>query len=486
MNKITTLLSIGLSLTLLGCGGGNSSSDTKTPETTKQTIFLPKKIAMEIPSALQKGKEKHDKSSQQKNEEPISSQAYAQLQGEMAQFEEVKKELEVNLIMADQIMGDIEAKCQSTPIGSTCYIPSDELAFNFDDATIKEISQVVGEEFDPSIADQLKSQSISLGETTFREASANEPYQYILTVDMSNFESQFSLESDAKSIQTIKWSKDEKRIYNAYSYESPLSKNEMKLNYETNNQGQQSMSINDSFEEESDSGEFHFNINKLSTNQFEFNSNGKNSFNFDGESMNDSYNSKGKLSDQGGFLSFSGEFNGEKFREKETFDANGIVTYSGYCATNLSCNLEDESTWIKQGEENLELIEDLEFIELTVTGGTLPNGEYLLFPPETEINNKTEADIIQLSHASVFVDGEFAFGNLSKREYKDRLDELKFFSVIYPEEPNQALTLTPLSSDIVQPSLSLYVSDPEKEVLPPVPFEEEIESNGTEVPPPSI
>ena len=365
-NKI--LISIGLSLLLLGCNSSNDKSD----KAETQKVSVPSNIEMKLPKALesssktQKRLEKTDELSTNK------SRGYTQLKDKIAEAEEERKIVQINLLLADKLMPQIQTACQDIPLAQTCEIEEGELSFVLDAAMRNDIANIIGEASQSNTPDK----KMTLGKTTFTQHADTEDYKYILSMDMSAMIRRFETDKTIYT-QIIKWSKDENRVWSIYAQENEGSTSSMSLRYTKDATGQTQMEIDDKSNTSAGSSlaststaststpvdsnsstislandtptvenvedEFHFKI----TNKDDYFKIVSNSRYVENEKNIASSASVGEISDEGGYLNFRGIFLGNKYREIEKFDANGNIVFSAYCDSSQECDLNDESTWVE-------------------------------------------------------------------------------------------------------------------------------------------
>ena len=489
MNRIKILLAISIStLLLLGCGGSSSnkkdrdvsdikSTDINNTDTnsvdSKPSISIPKEINIDIPKALKDSSKRAEKGSRrvrkQHKAELGESRGYLQLKDEISQLEDMKSDLEINLLFAGQLIGDIEKSCQDISLGTTCTIEANKLSLLFTQDIIDEMSKIMGE-----IGSSMLGETIPLGEVKFTQYSGSETFQYALAMDMSDIEEG---EDAGSSTQTIKWSKDETHVFSSYSYRDDTFENEMTMDYTKKADGQREMRTDDTYfdKETQDRGSFHFKIVQLPDEEehFKVESSSKDSMVFDSDRFDSSFSSKGEISPQGGFLTFVGLFEGDdEFKEKELFDGEGNIISSSYCDTLSDCKLDDESTWLEYGEVDFELddefdidesfeeLEDFEFTPLSVTGGNLQEGEYLLLSPtllpsDIDIEQMSLEMILNASVGDIFsFEGE-VMASLHSSSYKDQLNSLILVREILSEEEEFVEPSFKIVADIDRPTLSI-------------------------------
>jgi hypothetical protein len=442
-NKIFT--SIGLSLLLLGCNSNNSISNT----VETQKVSVPNTIDMKLPKALesssktQKYLEKTDKTLANK------SRGYTQLKDEVAGAEAERKVVQINLLLAEKIMPQIQEACEDTPLVQTCEIEDGELSFVLDVQMRNDIANILGESFPSNTPDK----KMTLGKTTFTQHADSEDYQYTLSMDMSAMIRR--VETD-KTIYTqiIKWSKDESRVWSIYGQENEESTSNISLRYFKDENGQTQMEIDEEFKSLGDSHvaststvtisdsmisvendtpsvekveeEFHFKI----TNKDDYFKIISNSHYVENDKKIESSSSVGEVSDDGGYLNFRGIFLANEYREKEKFNANGNVIFSGYCDSSQECDLNDESTWLEHGDNTFEPAIEVEFVELSINGGNLKEGMYLLLASNTDISKLSVEEVFDATIGNIYVSNNFTYGSLHTKKYLTQLDTLLLVHVI--------------------------------------------------------
>ena len=302
------------------CGTMSKPNDEK--------LSVPTKVSIEMPKALKSTKKRRRKE---------KSLAYSELKEDVAYLENLRIDVEVNLLFINQVIGDIEKRCKETSIKHLCTIPEYELFFTFDKNLSESYTALTNEKEIYEIGDE-----ITYGEVSFIQYLDSAKYQYQLIIDTS-------FDKSEKSSQTVKWSKDERNILSSYKEETSTLKSEIKIDFSKKESGEKQMIVDDGFRDKEDnsSDSFHFEILKKSDpNQTYIVTSNSKSINRLKEI--NSFDSTGELSNIGGFLRFNGVFNGDKLKEYETFDGEGNLLNVRYCYEYLDCNLEDESSWIEE------------------------------------------------------------------------------------------------------------------------------------------
>ena len=415
------LLSVTLSLLLLACNSSSSKTDT-TPEKNEK-ISVPKKIGVSIPKSLQKNR---TNTAPQKVSDEAStatpSMGYMQLIDSISQLNSTKKEIEIELLVISHIMGDITQYCDGTPLDSTCTIPKGKLSLTLDNELVDAINEI-----EPNSIEE-EGQTQILDKIEFTQYNETKAFQYSFKI----------FDEDEKSNSNIQWSKDEKHIRSAYEgYENTKLAYSSSINYDEFSNTNKKMTVNDSaLNPDGKHEDFHFSITDKGNKNYTIKAND----NFElGK-----FSSLGELSKKGGYLIFTGEYDGEKFAEKETFDAMGNLLSSSFCDSSMSCSLEDPTTWQASGAEepyfeedfNIDDTEEFEITPLNVTGGNL-KGEYYFLLDSAQLPQDIGIDEMNMPMIEKAIVGEIynfdgkLVASLSNSKYKKELNSLLLVEVVF-------------------------------------------------------
>ena len=364
------LLSFTLSVLLLACNSSSKKTESTPPNNEK--ISVPKSIGVSIPKSLQKSSTTatHQKTS----DEPLavpSSMGYGQLVDSVSQLSSTKKNIEIELLVIAHIMNDITQYCAGTPVDTTCTIPKGELTLTFNNELVNEIKEI-----EPNITG-IEGQTQPLDKIEFTQYNETKAFQYAFKI----------YEDNEKSNSSIQWSKDEKHIRSAYEgYENSKLTFSSSINYDELSNANKKMTVNDSYVNfDGKTEDFHFNITDKGNESYAISAN--ENFEFG------KFSSLGELSKKGGYLVFTGEYDGQNFSEKETFDAEGNLLSSSFCDSSITCSFDDPTTWQVSGvedasveenfniDENIDNLENYDYTPLKVTGGNLHGEFYMLLDP---------------------------------------------------------------------------------------------------------
>ncbi len=474
MKSKKILISVGLSLLLVACGSSNSHNDNK--------ISVPQKIDVAVPKVLQSHSKSKNKISEKElavdpleeansYDEPIgTSRGYRQLKDEIANAKMMQIDLQVNLLLAERIMPQIQERCDSVALEESCEIEPNAISFVLDESMKRDIAKITGEALTEDYSNSRGAQedrTFHLGAVSFRQQKSSADYQYLLTMDMSSFDN--SGGGNNRSIQTIKWSKDENRVWSIRHFNSSDASTNLSIRYLKKENGETQMELDDNYEGsittssvssssvavsvdgsqpseiisladdtptvEQASSEFHFKISNLN-DYFKISSNSQDIIN---NTNMGNMSSIGEISNQGGYLNFKGTFQENTYREKEQFDANGDIISSRYCNDTEACDLNDESTWLEHGDKDIEIPFNSEMVSLNVTGGKLKEGQYLLLAPSTDRDTLSVEEVFDASVGELYVSEGSSHGSLNDKSHLAQLDSLIIVYVDYTLDENSPL-----------------------------------------------
>jgi len=294
----------------------------------EESLSVPKRVSMEMPKVLLKSKKINRKE---------KSFAFNELKNDIAYVEELRIDIESNLLFINEVISQIDNRCKAVAINSICRIPEDTLFFTFDKNLSQRYINLTGEKSIYTIGDELM-----YGKVEFIRYPKSDAYQYHLKMDTS-----FSSE-DEVSNETIKWSEDKCKIIASFKEESSTLESEILIDYLQKENGVKRILVDDLYLDKRDgsSDDFYLDLVKLTDSNETYLVNSS-SIAINELSEEYTVDTEGALSNSGGYLDFEGIFYEEAFKEYEIFDKNGFQLESFYCYENLECDMEDEESWIK-------------------------------------------------------------------------------------------------------------------------------------------
>ena len=328
-NKININLMGIVLLTIWGCG---------TMEKEDETLSVPQKVSIKMPKALETKSATEKKYQKSRRKENLKSAGYLELKEDVAFLEEQRVSLEINLLFINEVISKIDRECKEVSTEEKCSILEDKLSFVFDENLSDRLKGLTSKDLGYAVGDTLY-----FGKVDFIKHLPSNVYRYTLKMDID-----FYNETNSSAYENISWSKDERLIVSEYVEESASLKNSIKIDFSRKIDESREIVVDDSLFDKSDnsSDTFHFAMLKRADAEetYELNSS---SMAIDSDARKAYFASKGKLSNLGGYLNFNGKLDGELFKEKDVFDENGDIVRSSYCYSGMSCDLEDENSWLR-------------------------------------------------------------------------------------------------------------------------------------------
>jgi hypothetical protein len=299
-----------------------------TMSKSEEQLSVPQRVSIEIPEALKSKKREKRKE---------KSLAYTELKEDIAYFEDLRIDVEINLLFINQVISEIDKRCKKTAINSVCTIPEDTLFFTFDKNLSQSYIDLTGEKSIYNIGEELK-----YGEIEFIRYPKSESYHYFLKMDTS-FDSE-----DEVSSESIKWSEDKHKIIASFKTDSSTLESEIVIDYLEKEDGEKSILVDDLYLDKQDNSSDDFYLDLIEVGDSNETYFVKSSSIFINE-FSEEYivDAEGELSLSGGYLDFEGVYYGEAFKEYEIFDKDGLQEESFYCYESLDCNMEDEESWFE-------------------------------------------------------------------------------------------------------------------------------------------
>ena len=298
-------------------------------------ISVPQKVSIEMPKALESKEKRTKRYLRQEKQDENKSSAYLELKEDVQFLEDKRVDLELNLLLINEVIDTIDVRCKEVALEKVCIIEEDALMVKIDENLSKKIIELTHEPLAYEIGDELV-----FGEVELVKYAKNALYQYRLKMDTTFDDILLS------SSETISWSKDEDKILSYYIEENKEYKRDISIKFEEEKSKEKKIRVEDNLIDkvEKSSDSFYLEILKHADIDETYTVSSR-SVNIDSNLIKNSFASLGQLSNQNGYLNFEGLFEGETFKEKETFDGNGQLLSSSYCWSDMSCDLEDEESW---------------------------------------------------------------------------------------------------------------------------------------------
>lgn len=453
--KLLTLsVACSILLLLTACGGGSSSAGvTSLTETNTSTKIVPEKINITIPKGLKRRRRvvilvNTPKVSFQKTTDSIESYGYEQLRSTIEEAENTIKGVKKNMIYLGGMMPDIQTACEGTSINELCTISAGQISLTIDSSVHSALEELEAE-FD-DIEDEKGilplNTVLPIGKILYTQFDNNHTYQQDAVVDLKPTFSDLNI-TVTKLLETIRWSEDNKSIETISDVDDEFGTFYMHLTYAKKDDNSSFMRINNEFTNPAvdgfaaSKGQFSITLQELNdvNKTVKITSSGKYS---DG-TFNDSFNSSGQISSNGGYLNSTGTFDGNSnYAEKETFDTNGSLLQSKYCDESVgeNCSITDESTW-HTFDDDLGIDDDnfseeefqndnsnsTDSTELIVTGGTFIDGICEILPSDFSLT--LDKNLFESSIGNIFKFENEQKGVLYDSDFKNQLGTLKIFCV---------------------------------------------------------
>jgi len=315
-------------LLIWGCGTMAKNDDT---------LSVPQKVSIDMPKALkvESSANENDLKFQKEENSRVKSEGYLELKEDVKFLEEERVNLEINLLFINEVIADIDKKCKNVAVEVACTVPDDTLSIIFDENLSSKVKALTSDDFGYVLGDVL-----TFGDIEFVEHLDTNKYGYSLKIDTT-----FS-DENSTSFTSISWSKEQNLIHAEYNEESVEINSSLKIDFMKKEDGSRAIVVDDGFFNKIDhsSDSFHLNMVKKAdeVETYEVNST---SVATDSDATQNRFSSVGKLSNLEGYLNFTGEFDGEIFKEHDTFDGSGNQLSSSYCYSGMDCDLANEESW---------------------------------------------------------------------------------------------------------------------------------------------
>ncbi|SFV57899.1 hypothetical protein MNB_SV-12-1141 [hydrothermal vent metagenome] len=343
--------------------------------------------------------------------------AYNSLKDKIEKIERVIKISQVNLTVLEGAMPQILDNGENMDVNTTYLFEENQLTVVMDNRTRAELSSII-EDNNITFPD-INDTGVSLGAVVYTKYSDDTLYQYGLDHNMSSKKLENDTNSSKKEQYSFKWSDNSEDTLTQYSYEDNNTYSKVSIHYLLGEDKKELMHV--AFEENSTL------LGKKETMNLTLVKRGDENGSFtitsdsieefkDGNDTNISrFSSNGDISDDSTLLLFAGSVSSEN-------NSTEVETTTVREDNRVICN------------RNPNKEPDIKLYELNITGGNLEDGAYLIFPPETVVNELSSLEIYEQSIGSFRVDGDKAQGGLRGDSYEDILDKLIIIRLIESQE----------------------------------------------------
>jgi len=444
--KVSTIILTSTLTFFTACGGGGGGgSDTPTPSNEQ---IVPSNINVAIPPSLKGNRNSGgatspkttlQKASFKANSTAVPSRGYSELQTTISMAEEVIQSTKENMVYLNSMMPDIQSECQGTAINTPCTIPADTITLTITSQINQKLAKVA-QEFNAQAEALPVGTTFILGQVKYTEFNNTHPYQYDVVLDLKPALNRLGA-NVTKDLETVRWSADKNGVQTLSDVQDSDGSYTMNLTYKKEDNGSAFMKITDTFNMTTQpqvSGVFSLTLNELKDAQNTIQVDSTGTIN-DATNGTIKFSSKGEVTDNGGSLTSTGEFGGNKFAEKESFDGQGALKQSKYCddSDENNCTLDDEDSWhtfdetlgtdsSDFNEDELTTTPTSYFVDLVVTGGSLQDGMCELLPPSFDTTHLEDGiGIIEKSIGNLSAFQNDASAILYDKSYVNQLDALK-------------------------------------------------------------
>ncbi len=393
---------------LTACGGGGSS----TPTSSVTLTTPPTDIGFKLPSTLvaspvnklatkYSGKMKLAKADDI-DDFPASagsSYAYENLKNQLSEANFRRLETNISLVYLDNIWAQVEENCSDVAKDDVCTIPASTVTLTYTQAIFDAEFAIYSQQFDADFLTEIKTQlqarigeTLTLGKIEYVVNSSGD-FIHDVTVDLS------TLFPDATGTakEQVKWNADKTHVFTA--------------SFATDDTGFSISSFID-FNKTLDTIAYQDIVVDNTNYTFTFKAkvsslnDGKNGVKVDSsEQANDlansqkySYQSTGRINDEGGRLTSSSTFGNQTFYNEETFDSAGDRTGGLFCDSSPT-DCSDKANWTEDNTYAPIVESDPEFDDedifsnpFTVTG--LPDEVEFFIVTESDVTAPTFEDAI--------------------------------------------------------------------------------------------
>jgi hypothetical protein len=363
--------------------------------------------------------------------------AYEQLKDKVEKIEYIIKVAEVNLMVLERAMPEIFQHCDGMEFNTTCGFVENFFSVVMDNETIEQIAPVIAEH--NLTFPEINGSRVQLGEVSYTHYDDNQSiYQYTLSHDMASTITTIENNATKKEQYSFRWSDESEDVMTQYIYEDNETQSKVLIRYLLGEDGKELMNISCT-EDNNLSGK----KESMSLTLVKNDENGSYSLvsnSIDelllGDDINrSSFSSSAEISDESSLLLFSGTLSQESLDSNET-DKTIIKNSTVVQDNRIICGADRT--------EVSEEVSDIELYELNITGENLKDGAYLIFAPDTQLEEFDFLEIYELSIGSFTVYHDEIQGSLKEDTYKDMLDELIIVKITDSQESANMFEIVPL------------------------------------------
>ena len=349
--------------------------------------------------------------------------AYDNLTDKIEKIERVIKISQVNLTVLEKTMPKIMTTCSNIDFNITCPpFKEGELSVVMDNETRVQVSSIIDE--NNITFPDINESGVSLGEVIYKRYSDDTLYQFGLSHEMSAKETN----SSKKELYLFKWSNSNEDTLTQYSYEDNITISRVSIHYLTGEDEKELMHVtfleNNTLLGKKEIMNLTLVKKGDENGSFTITSNSIEEFRDGNETNTSRFSSNGDISKDSSLLLFSGSVSSEN----NITDEEMTKTIQD---NRVRCNVPNDE------ESNIELY------ELNITDSSLENGEYLLFPPNTAVQELSSLEIYEDSIGSFTVDGDKIQGGIKGDSYEDILNSLIIIKLIDTQESTEMFNIVP-------------------------------------------
>ena len=407
-------------LILTSCGGvSDSSNENKAILST-----FPEKITVSLPLKLEPNRNLLTRYSDK-------SYTYETMQSNIIKYRDYSNEIKDDLNMLERVLDPIVNACVDTAVEKTCYLEANAFSLNLSKKELRTIKKRYG----GFRIDFNVNKTLYLGEVTFIEHNRSNPYDYSLSIDMTNiyveilgeYYKKIYEKSLEKRLLNISWSTDNKTVYTELSVETNTSKNTKEFEYFLDKNSSETVYVYEygfstTLDWDVEPYETHTQDTMLFRKIFDENNS------YDYRMQNDNKFEIGDINDNIG--SNISSFLTTNSQIIVFFNKNGVELGQYGCLGLEGCSIEEKSTWSVEYKEeliasNLDKKAQLYLRNFKASNISLDEGKYFLLAPSVKIEELSKEEILKQSIGEFIVTKRELIGVLYDANYENKLSELK-------------------------------------------------------------